>query len=101
MDRHELMKLFWSDVEAVASGFDLRIDEGCEQRLRAFIGDGVDRLAYEELLNNPRRIGQAETHLIAFVGGMAFQARMENLRALNVFIFEAARKTFCPLWPFC
>jgi hypothetical protein len=41
MDRHELTTLFWSDVEAVAAGFNVGIEEQCELRLRDLIEDAL------------------------------------------------------------
>ncbi len=101
MNREELNKLLWIDVQDVATGFDLKIEHDCELRLRDFINDGTERIVYEHFLSNTRRIWLAETHLIGFVGGMAFQARMEHLHALSVWTFDTAKKIFCPLWPFC
>jgi hypothetical protein len=101
VNQEELKKLFWIDVRDVAAGFQLKIEPDCEERLDGFIEHGTERIANEQLLNSPRRIGQAETNLIGFVGGMAFQARMENLYSLTVWTFDSAKKVFCPLWPFC
>jgi hypothetical protein len=60
MDRHELTRLFWSDVEAVAAGFNVGIEEQCELRLCDLIEDDTGRIPDAGLLNNPRRIGHAE-----------------------------------------
>jgi hypothetical protein len=101
MNRAELRTLFWDDVQYVASNFKLNIEHDCELRLRDFVDKGTERIAQQELLNKPHRIAQAETHLIAFMGGMAFQARMERMHALTVWTFDKATEIFCPLWPFC
>ena len=101
MNRAELRTLFWNDVQDVATGFKLKIEPDCEVRLRHFVDNGTERIAQEELLNNSRRIAQAETHLIAFMGGMASQARMQEMHALTIWMFDKATEIFCPLWPFC
>jgi hypothetical protein len=101
LTKSDLIRDFWLDVEQVAKGFGLGIGSDCESLLRAFIATGVNRIEQEGLLSNYRRIGEAETHLIAFVGGMAHEAKMQNLPMLREVTFIAAKSSFCPLWPFC
>ena len=101
MNRDELRTLLWDDVQDVASGFDLNIEPDCEARLHHFVDTGTERIVHEKLLNNRDCIAEAETNLIAFVGGMAFQAKMQKMDSLNVWIFDRAREIFCPLFPFC
>lgn len=101
MTKQELINELWADVEQTAKGFRLGIAPECAKDIRDFITVGVDQLEQEGLLNNHRRIAEAETHLIAFVGGMAHEAKMLNLPMLQEVTFRAATKSFCPLWPFC
>jgi hypothetical protein len=101
VNKQELANELWSAVEQVARGFGLGIGSDCESLLREFITTGVNRIEQEGLLSNQRRIAEAETHLIAFVGGMAHEAKMQNLSMLRERTFMAAKSSFCPLWPFC
>jgi hypothetical protein len=101
MTKAELNDAFWNDVETTANGFGLGIGPDCASVIRGFIATGVDRLEQEELLNSASSITVAQTHLIAFVGGIAHEAKTKNLPMLREFTFEAARSLFCPLWPFC
>jgi hypothetical protein len=101
LTKNDLIRDFWLNVEQVAKGFGLGIGPGSESLLRAFITDGVNRIEQEGLLNNDRRIAEAEIHLIAFVGGMAHEAKKQNLPMLHEGTFIAAKSSFCPLWPFC
>lgn len=101
MTHHELKIDLWSDVQSVAKEFHLQIENECERLLRDLIEHGVNRIAHEGSLEDFKRIYRAETNLIAFTGGMAFQARFEQLSTLTTSMFEASKKAFCPLWPFC
>jgi len=101
MTKEQLLNRFWTDVETTVKGFHLGIASDCVQHLRGFVLGGINRLEQEGALNNLGRIGKAETHLVAFIGGMAYEAKTQNLTALHEFTFEAVKRRFCPLWPFC
>ena len=91
----------WRTVERVAHDFELGIAPNCAADIKSFIADGVKQLSRENLLHNYSKIAEAETKLIAFVGGMALEAHRRNLPELQELTFHAARGQFCPLWPFC
>ena len=101
MTKQQLIDDFWNAAERTAKGFRLDIAPDCAKDIRAFITTGVNRLEQEGLLGNYRRIAEAETHLIAFIGGMAHEAKQQNFTMLREVTYHAARTSFCPLWPFC
>ncbi len=101
MTTQQLNQRFWTSVETAAKGFQLGIGTDCKVHLKNFISVGVNQLQTEGLLNNVQKCDIAETNLIAFVGGMAYEAKLQNLTELREFTFFGAKQRFCPLWPFC
>ena len=101
MNKQQLTHRYWVTVEKTARGFNLGIGTDCAGHLKDFIQIGVNRLEQEGHLDNNAKITEAEEHLIAFVGGMAYEAKTQNLHELREFTFFNAKMRFCPLWPFC
>ena len=101
MTKQQLNDRYWTTVKNTAKSFNLGIGQDCAVHLRGFVQAGISRLERDGFLNNTQKINEAEEHLIAFVGGMAYEAKSKGFVELREVTFFAAKQRFCPLWPFC
>lgn len=101
MTKQDLINDFWNDAEMTAKALGFGIAPDCADDLRAFITTGAERIEQDGLLSDYGRISQAQGRLIAFVGGMAREAKLKNTPMLQEFNFNSTKSSFCPLWPFC
>lgn len=101
LTKQDLINEFWKNVEETAEGLGLGIGPDCADHIRTLIEMGAERIEREGSIYDSQQLTKARNHLIAFVGGMAFEAKRLNLSMLREVTFHAAHASFCPLWPFC
>lgn len=94
-------RALWAAAVHKAALAGLGIAPGCEQLLKSFIRTGGKRLTAEDHLADPDYLALAEANLQVFVAHMIIEARKQGMSDLHEGTFETAKKTLCPLWPFC
>jgi hypothetical protein len=78
----------------------LQYAANCWSLVKDFIENGVAVMKQEGVLNDERRILEAESNLKRFVAAMREEGRRMGLDALHEPTADKA-KHLCPLWPFC
>lgn len=69
--------------------------------LISFINEGVDRMTSAEYASESSK-QLAETNLLRLIDAMSSDSRSRNLNeSMDFTAFSNARKSVCPLWPFC
>lgn len=100
----ELEQRFWSAISAEVARHSFTISQGCSEiHIKPFIRNGIIKLnqeLYEDDEHYNLTIELAEANLVSLAIRMIIEAP-KTLREIHEDYFLAAKKKFCPCWPFC
>jgi hypothetical protein len=80
----------------------IALSAGCEQRLQALIGNALDRMQGQQVLDREDKAFLAEQSIQRLVARLVSEsARTGTFPLVEEQALDSALQHTCPLWPFC